>query len=136
VTRTHLIRIAPFWIFCLIAGSFLPGTAKQALGTSANVSLVNGHFEITAIQPSHRIVHFLSFGSTALILLLLGRKETGRLCGPLATLALGLAIEYAQHWISGAPVEWWDVRDDAYAACAAWLLGQWPPLRHALVKDG
>jgi hypothetical protein len=134
--RTHLIRIAPLWILCLIAGSLLPSAVKEALGTSANVRIVEGHLEIATIPLRHRVFHFLSFGSTALMLLLIGRTPTQRLYGSLGTIALGLVIEYAQHWIAPAPVEWWDVRDDAYAALTAWLFGRWPALRHALVKEG
>jgi hypothetical protein len=134
--RTHLIRIAPLWVLCLIAGSVLPGPAKAVLGTSAHLVMVNGDPQQATIQFRHRVYHFFSFGSTAFLLLLIARTRTQRLCVCLATIALGLAIEYAQHWISQAPVEWWDVRDDAYAVFAVWLLGQWPALRHALVAVG
>jgi hypothetical protein len=134
--RTQLLRIVALWVLCLVAGSVLPDRAKEALGTTAHMVKVNGELQLPTMQFRHRLYHFLSFGSTAFLLILLARTPTERLVWPLATIALALAIEYVQHLIGGGPMEWWDVRDDAYAAAAAWLLGQWPALRQAFLKEG
>lgn len=109
--RSLLVRIAPFWIAAVVAGSLLPGI-KDVFGTSLARSV-----------PRHRFYHFLAFGSTALLLFLIGRTALQRLRGPVAAVALGLVLEYAQHRIFGSRMEWWDLRDDAYAAAAAWLVG-------------
>lgn len=117
--RTFLVRIAPFWVACLVATSLQPWRPSVA-------------HEATA----HRSFHFLAFGSTAFLLLLIGRSTKQRILGPLGVIALGIAIEYMQNWIFGCPLEWWDMRDDALAVAAAWLIGQWAAIRRALIAEG
>jgi hypothetical protein len=54
----------------------------------------------------------------------------------LGMLLLGLSLEYAQYVLfETESMEWWDVRDDSYAAVAVYLAGQWRPWRAALVRD-
>jgi hypothetical protein len=117
--RSLLVRIAPFWILVLIIGSLSPRT-KDALGTSA--------------QSRHRICHFLSFGSTALLLVLVGTTAPKRAAAALSVIGLGVLLEFWQHSIGGFRIEWWDIRDDTYAAIAAWLIGSLAVVRHALVR--
>ena len=54
----------------------------------------------------------------------------------MATIALGCTIEYAQHVIYHSRIEWWDMRDDTYAALAALALVQLPLVKRSLVREG
>jgi ABC-type Fe3+-siderophore transport system permease subunit len=116
--RTILIRITPAWVACVVFYSLFPWRPKLAVA-----------------GITHEIGHFLVFGSTTYLLLLIAQSARQRIWAPIAVIALGIAIEYSQHWIFGSPLEWWDMRDDAYGAVAAYLLGKWPALRGVLVRD-
>jgi hypothetical protein len=118
VPRRILVRIAPIWIVGLAAVSLQGWRPRTACASAV-----------------HQAFHFLAFGASTLLLLLLARTAGQRLYAALGIVALAIAIEYAQYSIFGSALEWWDMRDDAAAAFAAWLIGQWPALRRALVAE-
>jgi len=120
LTRSLVTRIAPFWIVVLIVGSVLPDQAKNAIGA----------------HSQHRLYHLLSFGATAYLLTLIGRSNRERFYALLFVIALGTALELAQHLIFHSPFEWWDVRDDTIGVLAAAPLGLWPALHRRLIQEG
>jgi hypothetical protein len=132
VPRAFLVRIAPWWVACLIIGSFLPGAIKDALGTTNPLSeMAHGRAVL-----AHRLVHFTSFGSTALILMLIAETRAQQLAAGLGVAILGLMLECSQFsLLSLKYMEWWDVRDDALAACGSLVLIQWAGFRRAIVAD-
>ncbi len=121
MTRQQLVRIAPFWILLVAVGSLMPEAAKRALGTNASVLW-------------HQCYHFASFGSAALILSLIAPTAPKRVAAFLSVVALGLLLESLQHAIWHNPMEWWDVRDDALAAAAAWALANSAAVRRVLLQ--
>ena len=132
ISRALLVRIAPWWVLCVIIGSFLPGSSKEALGTT-NSPAAEAQGRVVTM---HRLTHFLTFGSTALLLVLIAETASQQLGAGLAVAALGFLIECTQYALIGlANIEWWDVRDDALAAIGTLLLAQWLNLRGLLV-DG
>jgi len=120
MSRQLLIRIAPFWILLVLIGSFMPG-AKHALGTSSSIL-------------THRLYHVASFGSAALILLLIADNGPRRLAALLGVVTLGVLIEFLQHSIYSIPVEWWDIRDDSVSAAGAWLVTAFPAVRNKILR--
>jgi hypothetical protein len=124
--------IAPIWIICLIVGSLLPYEAKVAMGTRPGYP-VNPHLRVVSIQ--HRLFHWVSFGGTAVLLMLLARNRYQDVAAAAGTIALGCTIEYAQHAIYRGVIEYWDMRDDTYAVLAAFAVLQVPGLRKMLVRD-
>lgn len=124
--------IAPIWLLVLIVGSLLPYEAKVAMGSRPGYP-VSPKTRVATLK--HRTFHWLSFGSTALLLMLLARGRKEDLLATTATMALGMAIEWTQHVMYHSRLEWWDVRDDTYAALAALLLVLFTPVKRALVRD-
>jgi hypothetical protein len=97
--------VPPRWLFllrislaatvvALIAGSLLPGTLKNVTHTEGT---------------PHRFVHMLAFAVAGG----LNRLLTRSWLRPALLIALGLALEVAQHLFYGSPFEWRDVRDNA-----------------------
>lgn len=123
--------LAPVWLVCLIAGSLLPYDAKVAMGTRPGFP-VNPHLPVVTLK--HRLFHWISFGSTAVLLTLLGRNRYQEVGAAAATVGLGVAIELAQHWIYRSGMEWWDVRDDTLAALVAVALAGVPAVKRSLVR--
>jgi len=121
VPRKVYAWVALVWIVCLISVSLLPYEAKVAMGTRPGYP-VDPHAKVVTLR--HRAVHWLSFGGTAVLLLLLARNRYQEVAATLATIALGCAIEFAQAAIYQGKIEWWDMRDDTYAALAALALMQ------------
>lgn len=134
-SRRLLKQVIPFWLLVLIIGSFLPGHAKEAIGTpdrtAAHSLPITNHVALTP----HRLYHLLSFGATALLLMLVARTKTGEFGGAFATIVLGVVIEVGQYLSNDFVLEWWDIRDDTIAVIAALLLIQWPKIRAVLVRD-
>ena len=111
-------RIVPFWIAAVVIGSFLPGPVKLYLRTKPYVP----HHPIAW---QHRLAHLLTFGVTALLLMLDAERKSDEARGAGAAFLLGCAIEVGQLAVGYAPVfEWWDVRDDFLAALAVFLAFQ------------
>lgn len=113
MARSVLRWLATIWIFALIAGSLVPGHAKQALG------LIGGR------RPNreHRVVHFVGFGGAELLLLLLATRRRQEVYCVAGIVGLGVGIELAQDFaLHGGYVEWWDVRDDVCGISAAILV--------------
>jgi len=132
IPRAYLVRIAPWWVLCVIIGSFLPGPSKDALGTT-NPPEATAQGRVVA---THRLAHFLTFGSTALLLVVIAETASQQLGAGLGVAALGFIIECTQYAVIGLTgIEWWDVRDDALAAIGTLLVAQWLNLRGLLV-DG
>lgn len=103
-----------------IVGSFLPGPVKVQLHTQPSHPSFAAH-----VSTAHRAYHFATFGLIALVLALLGRDVRQEVNAALFASALGCAIEITQSMIGFASIfEWWDVRDDLYAATGAFLVVQ------------
>jgi hypothetical protein len=132
IPRVFLIRLAPWWVLLVIIGSFLPERSKEAIGTTNSPeAAIHGRASL-----KHRVVHFVTFGSTALLLVIIGETALQQVWAGLGVAALGFLVEYSQYLLSRISLmEWWDVRDDAIAAIAALLLAQWLNLREILVDD-
>jgi len=114
----------------VIIGSFLPGTSKNAIGTTnpPEIAARGG------VALRHRSAHFLTFGFTALLLVLIGETASQQLCAGLGVAAFGFLLECSQYVFIGLDaVEWWDVRDDAIAAIATLVIAQWFNLPGKLV---
>lgn len=119
VSRQMLIRIIPFWVLCVIVGSFLPGPTKVAIGTTTPVRLEAAH-EVQGI--AHRSIHFAVFGVTAILFLLVARNGGQEILAVFFALGLGTVLEVLQHLSFGSVLEWWDIRDDAIGVLAAFVL--------------
>ncbi|MFL6448259.1 MAG: hypothetical protein ACJ746_11295 [Bryobacteraceae bacterium] len=132
IPRAYLVRIAPWWVLCVIIGSFLPGSSKEALGTANSpAAIAQGH-----VATKHRLAHFVTFGSTALLVVVIAETASEQLAAGLAVAALGLLIECTQYAVTGvSEMEWWDVRDDALAAIGTLLLAQCLNLRGLIVRS-
>jgi hypothetical protein len=73
------------------------------------------------VDPRHRVLHMLTFGFTALLLMLLFDRGRDRAKAAFGALLFGCAIEVLQLLTGLAPVlEWWDVRDDFFGIAATW----------------
>ena len=98
-------------VIALVAGSLLPRALK-------GVTHTNG--------TPHRFVHMLAFAVTGGLTGLVSRS-----CArPALLIALGFALEIAQHLFYGGPFEWGDVRDDTAGvvtglALVAVLVNRW-----------
>jgi hypothetical protein len=131
IPRTLLVRIAPWWVLLVIIGSFLPATSKEAIGTLNTPEAATAGRAVAR----HRIAHFLTFGSTALLLVLISETAAQEIWAGFAVAALGFILECSQFALIGlTEMEWWDVRDDALAAVAVLLIAQWFGLREKLVQ--
>jgi hypothetical protein len=113
------------WIFCVIAGSLLPWSLKNRLGTTIPDRL-NGQVAVSGW--AHRVWHVSVFGFTALLLLIQSSSERQKLHSLMAAFGLGLILEFLEFFFYGNVFEWWDVRDDAYGVMAAfglvWLIAR------------
>jgi len=99
------------WIIVVVAGSLLPGSAKQWIGASKQETAARTR----QTGYRHRLIHILTFGSTYLLLGLLTCNKREELQAAGEVLAIGFLIELAQDvlYSNGKFFEWWDVRDDA-----------------------
>jgi hypothetical protein len=129
IPRGFLIRIAPWWLALLIIGSLLPGPEKDVIvGSTPPAAIAQRH-----PAPVHRVVHYLSFGSTALILMLISETAAQQFAVACSVALLGLTLEWLQFSVFSLMfLEWWDVRDDALACFVVLVLIQWPGLRDRL----
>jgi hypothetical protein len=113
---------ALLWISVVIVGSLLPGSAKATLHASERKPTQFGNMG----NAKHRLIHFIAFGSSFLVLSLLatGRREQLEAAGEV--LAIGCIVELAQYFMYSHRhvFEWWDVRDDAIGIALAFLLVQ------------
>lgn len=120
IPRRYLVRIAPWWILLVLIGSFLPAHRKEELGTLNSARTYGGGGQASW---NHRLAHFLVFGSTTLLFLLLAETRAQQIRAAAAVALFGLAIECAQFQFLGLDrIEWWDIRDDALAAVIMLLL--------------
>jgi len=130
-SRQFLIRFSVLWIVLITVGSFLPTGAKVAMGTathSSNPAIKH------RVKVEHTLVHFGAFGVAALLLAVVAETLAQRAGALAGVLALALAIELLQKATHGGPVEYWDVRDDTFAAIAGSALGAWQIVRAMLVR--
>ncbi len=112
--RTFLIGLIPIWLLALVVGSLLPFEARVFVGDHATLQ--------------HRIVHFLAFGATTGLLILLGRNSRDRTLTVGLVAVLAVTIEFLQHRIYGSPFEYWDVRDDVLGSLAAMAVATFSPI--------
>ena len=117
IPRRLLRRIAAVWIVCLIIGSLLPGSAKVRLGTTYHSSMHHSRM----VGMRHRVIHFVAFGSTALMLMLLAPSRRNEIGASVRVMLLGCALEVTQFIIYSINFEWWDVRDDCYGIAGAFV---------------
>ena len=119
IPRRILLVLATLLVVGTVVGSFLPGNAKERLGTQPTQrSSAHGDW-------GHRAYHFATFGSTALAILLLMYGFRAEVEGGLSVFALGCGIEVTQYALGYSKVlEWWDVRDDFYAVAVVFVLIQ------------
>ena len=111
--------VATILVIGTVVGSFLPGSAKERLGTQP-VQRTGAHADW-----QHRAYHFATFGTTALAVLLLMYGVRAEVKGAVAIFGLGCAIEVTQYALGFSRVlEWWDVRDDFYAVATVFVLVQ------------
>ncbi len=130
IPRTFLIRLAPWWILLVLIGSFLPGKSKEVIGT-INPSKVASK---GGVALKHRSAHFLTFGLTALLFVMIAETASEQLWAGLAVAGLGFLVECSQYAFLGLDaLEWWDVRDDMIAAIATLVIAQWLNLPEKLV---
>jgi len=119
IPRRILFVLATVLVMGTVVGSFLPGSAKERLGTQP-VQQTSAHADW-----QHRAYHFATFGTTTLTILLLMYGFRAEVKGGIAIFALGCAIEATQYALGFSKVlEWWDVRDDFYAVATAFVLVQ------------
>jgi hypothetical protein len=124
--QSVFVKAAFFWVVALVAGSLLPQQVKVALGTSTP----EGHAIVARVLRTHCAVHYAAFGSTALLLMAIARNSWQRHIALLTTIALGAGTELGQHFLYGSDIEMTDIRDDAFAACAVYLI--WHVVRLSL----
>jgi hypothetical protein len=93
------------WTLCLIVGSLLPDDVKESIGTHSH----------------HRPYHFIAFGATALLFLLISNTRRQEWISVGGAFALGLSLETLQCLLDGY-FEWWDLRDDALGILLAFAL--------------
>jgi hypothetical protein len=98
-----LLRITQAWLLLLIVGSLQPARPG-------------------AVVSVHREIHWLGFACPTFFLLLLSRNRRQEIRILIGVFLLGLSLEYLQHLFYRNPMEWWDVRDDAFAILAAFAL--------------
>ena len=67
-----------------------------------------------------------------MLLVLIARTPGQKIYATVGVIALGCAIEYAQHLIFRSRLEWWDMRDDALGAIMGYAIGQWGVLSRVL----
>jgi len=75
----------------------------------------------SSARHNHRIAHFVAFAVLSVLMGLYSRRPSGRIACLLAVIALGAAIELAQHWMFSIPTEIADIRDDSYGALLGML---------------
>jgi hypothetical protein len=106
-------------------GSLLPASAKITFHASESK---HTHFG-SSINLKHRLIHFVAFGSSFLVLSLLATGSREELQAAGEVMVIGCFVElaqYLQHFIDSHRqlFEWWDVRDDAIGIALAFLLVQ------------
>jgi uncharacterized membrane protein YgdD (TMEM256/DUF423 family) len=132
IPRRFLARIAPWWVLLVLIGSFLPGPGKKALGTLNSVKSHKGG----DASSNHRFAHFLVFGSTALLFLMLAETRGQQIRAAVGVALFGLVIECGQYEILRLDqLEWWDIRDDALASAVALLLDRTMNIRGRLLSQ-
>jgi hypothetical protein len=98
-----ILRLAQIWIFVLIAGSLQPSRPAT-------------------VSRFHRPLHWLAFAGAALLLLLLARTVRQEIAMISGLFAMGLTLEYLQHFMYRNAMEWHDVRDDLLAILTGLVL--------------
>src|SRR5262249_15446667 len=92
---------------------------KDAIGTSNSAAAM----ALGRAILQHRLFHFVGFGSTALVLILIAEGPAREALAALNVAILGFTIEYCQYVLFALPaMEWWDVRDDVIACLVTLLL--------------
>ncbi len=109
-------KLRPFWVAAVITGSFLPGSAKSLFGTRPYIPQ-------HPVDPQHRLVHFVTFGLTALLFMLTAERQAEEAALAGKAFLLGCVMELGQFAIGFALVfEWWDLRDDFLGAAGMFVM--------------
>jgi hypothetical protein len=123
VVQRRLVRwFARLWVCAIIVGSLLPGWAKVELHASEGKRTHSRN----AVSAKHRLVHFIAFGSSFLVLSVLATGRREQLEAAVEVLAIGGIVELTQYFVYSHRhvFEWWDVRDDAIGIAVAFLIVQ------------
>ena len=132
VSRISLTRIAALYIICLVVLSLYPSSRRVALRAPSRMLVGKTGASRVKRVLRHRLFHVVSFAGIALFLVLIARTPGQKIYATLGVIALGCAIEYAQHLIFRSRLEWWDMRDDALGAIMGYAIGQWGVLSRVL----
>ena len=135
MSRIALTRIAALCIICLVVLSLYPNSRRVVLPAPSRMLLSKTRASRTKRVLRHRLFHVVSFAGIALLLVLIARTPGQKILAVLALIALGCAIEYAQHLIFRSRIEWWDMRDDALGAIMGYAIGQWGVLSRVLIAE-
>jgi len=79
-----------------------------------------------AVSTRHRLIHFVAFGSSFLVLSLLAARRREELEAAGKLMSIACIVELSQYFIYShrQVFEWWDVRDDAIGITVAFVLVQ------------
>jgi hypothetical protein len=102
----------------VVAGSLGGIEFKNLLLKSITLPGFPGLFRLTP----HRLLHFTAFGLLSVCLCLTFERSYQRILMLGSVIALGVLVESIEFLGSTNPFEFWDVRDDLYAACAGYAL--------------
>jgi hypothetical protein len=103
MSRPSLLLITRLWFLFLLLASLQPVRPGP-------------------VHDFHRELHWLAFAMAAFLLFALSRSRRQAICGAIAAFTFGLCLEFLQHLIYRNPMEWWDVRDDAFAVLGAFAI--------------
>jgi hypothetical protein len=123
VAPRRLVRwFARLWISAEIVGSLLPGWAKVELHARGG----DRTHSRNAANGKHRLVHFIAFGSSFLVLSILATTKREQLEAAVEVMTIGCVVEVIQYFLYShrQVFEWWAVRDDAIGIALAFLLVQ------------
>jgi hypothetical protein len=115
--RAFLLLLLVGWAIVLTVASLSSISRSKLRLRSSNPSSLTQR----SMRHNHRLAHCAAFGLLSFLLGLLSRRTPGRIASLLAVIALGTAIEFAQHWIYSIPTEVGDIRDDSYGALLGML---------------
>ena len=119
-TKPRRLALAGVWVVLLAVLSFLPQQFKDDLHT-------RGHLHVWA--------HLTAFCLATLLLVRATRDRRFRVVLLLMVLTLGFCLEYLQHVLYGASMEWNDVVIDTLGSSLGLLLALAAGLRFSTSKD-
>jgi VanZ family protein len=101
--RRRILSFIGLLVSAIVAGSFMPLTVKQRLGTPTH----------------HHTFHFTVFCLAAFLMMWLVRRWHFQILMALASLALALFVEVGETFLFHNQMEWQDVIDDCIGIAVA-----------------